>query len=107
MGALTLNMDLDLALHILNYHLSSSFSSSVQSIFKYHIQCLEKKMLKIQKTVAVVSPLSVSNSFACLEVKHVEDECTSDFTSPHISTSVKSQEGPKKGSANDSKTNDA
>ena len=103
MGALTLNTDLDSALHIMNYCLSSSSSPSVQSIFKYHIQCLEKKMLKNQKTVAVVSPLSVSNSFACLEVEHVEDECTSDFTSPHVSTYVKSREGPKKGSAGDSK----
>ena len=60
-------------------------------------------MLKTQKTVAVVSPLPVSNSLACLEVEHVEDECTSDFTSPHVFTSEKSQEGPKKGSAGDSK----
>ena len=60
-------------------------------------------MSKTQKTVAVVSPLPVSNSFACLEVEHVEDECTSDFTSPHVFTSVKSREGPKKGSSGDSK----
>ena len=60
-------------------------------------------MLKTQKTVAVVSPLPVLNSFACLEVEHVEDECTSDFTSPHVSTYEKSREGPKKGSAGDSK----
>ena len=60
-------------------------------------------MLKTQKTVAVVSPLSGSNSFACLEVEHAEDECTSDFTFPHVSTYVKSREGPKKGSAGDSK----
>ena len=60
-------------------------------------------MLKNQKTAAVVSPLPVSNSFACLEVKHVEDECTSDFTSPHVFMFVKSREGPKKGSAGDSK----
>ena len=60
-------------------------------------------MLKTQKTVAAVSPLPVSNSFACLEVKHVEDKCTSDFTPPHVFTSVKSREGPKKGSASDSK----
>ena len=60
-------------------------------------------MLKAQKTVAVVSPISVSNSFACLEAKHVEDKCTSDFTSPHVFMSVKSQEGPKKGSVSDSK----
>ena len=59
-------------------------------------------MSKTQKTVAVVSPLPVSNSFSCLEVEHVEDECTSDFTS-HVFTSVKSREGPKKGSAGDSK----
>ena len=65
-------------------------------------------MSKTQKTVAVVSPISVSpisvsNSFACLEVEHVEDKCTSDFTSPHVFTSVKSREGPKKGLAGDSK----
>ena len=60
-------------------------------------------MSKTQKTVAVVTPLSISNSFACLEVEHVEDECTSDFTSPRVFTSVKSREGPKKGSAGDSK----
>ena len=102
MGTLTLNTDLDSALHILNYCLSSS-SPSVQPIFKYHIQCLEQKMLKIQKTVAVVSPLPVSNSFACLEVEHVEDECTLDFTPPHVSMYVKSREGPQKGLAGDSK----
>ena len=60
-------------------------------------------MLKIQKTVAVVSSLTVSNSFACLEVEHVEDECTLDFTSPHVSMYAKSREGPKKGLAGDSK----
>ena len=60
-------------------------------------------MSKNQKIVAVVSPLPVSNSFACLEVEHVEDKCTSDFTSPHVSTYIKSREGPKKGSAGDSK----
>ena len=103
MGIVALDTDLDSAIHILNYCLSSSSSPSVQSIFKYRIQCLKKKMLKNQKTVAVVSPLPVSNSFACLEVEHVEDECTSDFTSPHVSTYVKSREGPKKGSASDSK----
>ena len=103
MGALTLNMDLDSAMHILNYCLSSSSSPSVQSIFKYYIQCLEKKMSKTQKTIVVVSPISVSNSFACLEIEHVEDKCTLDFTSPHVSMYVKSQEGHKKGSASDSK----
>ena len=60
-------------------------------------------MSRTQKTVAVVSPLPVLNSFTCLEVEHVEDKCTSDFTSPHVFTSVKSREGPKKGSAGDSK----
>ena len=104
MGALALNMDLDSAMHILNYCLSSSSFPFVQSIFKYHIQCLEKKMSKTQKTITVVSPISVSNSFACLEIEHVEDKCTLDFTSPYVSMYVKSQEGPKKGSASDSKT---
>ena len=102
-GALALNTDLDSALHIMNYRLSSSSSPSVQNIFNYRIQCLKKKKSKTQKTVAVVSPISVLNSFACLEVEHVEDECTSDFTPPHVFTSVKSREGPKKGSAGDSK----
>ena len=59
--------------------------------------------MKTQKTVAVVPPLPASNSFTCLEVEHVEDECTSDFTFPHVSMYVKSREGPKKGSAGDSK----
>ena len=102
MGIVALDTDLDSAICILNYCLSSS-SPSVQSIFKYRIQCLKKKIMKTQKTVAVVSPLSVSNSFACLEVEHVEDICTLDFTSPHVFTSVKSREGPKKGLASDSK----
>ena len=86
-------------MNILNYQLSSSSPS----VLNYRIQCLEKKMSKTQEKVAVVSPISVSNSFACLEVEHVEDECTLDFTSPHVSMSVKSQEGSKKGSAGDSK----
>ena len=90
MGALALNTDLDSALHILDYRLSSSSSPSVQSIFNYRIHCLKKKMLKNQKKVAVVSPISISNSFTCLEVEHVEDKCTSDFTSPHVFMSVKS-----------------
>ena len=87
----------------MDYRLSSSSSPSVRSIFNYRIQCLKKKKSKTQETVAVVSPLPVSNTFACLEVEHVEDKCTSDFTSPHVFTSVKSQEGPKKSSASDSK----
>ena len=62
-----------------------------------------KKITKFQKKVAVVSPLPVSNSFTCLEVEHVEDKCTSDSTLPHVSTYIKSQEGPKKGLASDSK----
>ena len=104
MGALALNMDLDSAMHILNYHLFSTSFSSVQSIFKYHIQYLEKKMSQIQKTVAVISPLPVSNSFTCLEVVHVEDKCTLDFPTPHVHNTIrKSRERPKKGLASDSK----
>ena len=87
-------------MNILSYRLSSSSSPS---ILNYCIQCLKKKMSKTQEKVAVVSLISVSNSFACLEVEHVEDECTLNFTSPHVSMSVKSREGSKKGSAGDSK----
>ena len=94
MGIIALKTDLDSAIHILNYCLSSSSSPSVQSIFKYRIHCLKKKMLKTQKTVAVVSPLPILNSFACLEVEHVEDECTLDFPTPHVHNTIrKSQEG--------------
>ena len=65
-----------------------------------------KKVMKTQKKVAnVVSPLSVSNSFASLTVENAEDECTVDNvpTSPVYNVSRKSREGLKKGSAGDSK----
>ena len=86
MGIIALDMDLDSAIRILNYRLSSSSSPTVQSIFKYRIALLTKKVTKTQKKVAnVVSPLSVSNSFAFLTVKDAEDECTVDNVStPHV-----------------------
>ena len=90
----------------MNYRLSSSSSPTVQSIFKYHIALLTKKITKIQKKVAsVVSPLSVSNSFTSLTVEDAEDECTVHNvpTSPVYNVLRKSREGPKKGSAGDSK----
>ena len=99
-------MDLDLAIRILNYRLSSSSSPSVQSIFKYRIALLTKKVMETQKKVAnVVSPLSISNSFASLTVKDAEDKCTVDNvpTSPVYNVSRKSRKGPKKGLAGDSK----
>ena len=60
--------------------------------------------MKTQKKVAnVVSPLSVSNSFASLTVEDAENECTVDNVSPHVyNVPRKSREGPKKGSACDS-----
>ena len=99
-------MDLDLAIRILNYRLSSSSSPSVQSIFKYRIALLTKKVMETQKKVAnVVSPLSISNSFVSLTVEDAEDKCTVDNvpTSPVYNVSRKSREGPKKGLAGDSK----
>ena len=51
----------------------------------------------------VVSPLSVSNSFASLTVEDAEDECTVDILPTPVTTIRKSREGPKKGSAGDSK----
>ena len=99
-------MDLDSAICILNYRLSTSTSDSVSSIFKYRIELLTKRITKTQKKAAnVVPPLSVSNSFASLTVEDAEDECTVDNvpTSPVYNVSRKSQEGPKKGSAGDSK----
>ena len=99
-------MNLDSAIRILNYRLSSSSSPSVQSIFKYHIALLTKKITKPQKKVAnVVSPLPTSNSFTSLMVEDAEDECTVDNVStPHVySIPTKSREGSKKGSAGDSK----
>ena len=57
--------------------------------------------MKTQKKVAnVVPPLPISNSFASLTVKDAEDKCTMDNVS---SVPTKSREGPKKGSAGDSK----
>ena len=82
MGILTLNMDLDSAIRILNYRLSTCTSDSVSSIFKYRIALLTKKIMKTQKKVAnIVSPLSVSNSFTSLTVEDAEDECTVDNVS--------------------------
>ena len=106
MGIVALDTDLDSAIRILNYRLSTSTSDSVSSIFKYRIALLTKKVTKTQKKAAnVVSPLSVSNSFASLTVEDDEDECTMDNVStPHVySVPTKSREGPKKGSASDSK----
>ena len=54
MGIITLDTDLDSAIRILNYRLSSSSSPTVQSIFKYRIALLTKKVTKIQKKVANV-----------------------------------------------------
>ena len=63
-----------------------------------------KKITKTQKKVAnVVSPFSVSNSFASLTVEDAEDECTVDNLPTSVTTIRKSREGPKKGSAGDSK----
>ena len=70
-------MDLDSAIRILNYRLSTSTSDSVSSIFKYHIALLTKKIMKTQKKVVNIGfPLSISNSFASLTVEDAEDECT-------------------------------
>ena len=99
-------MDLDSAIRILNYRLSTSTSDSVSSIFKYRIALLTKKVMKTQKKAAdIVSPLSVSNSFASLMVEDSEDERTMDnVPTPHVyNVPRKSREGPKKGSASDSK----
>ena len=104
MGIVALDMDLNSAIRILNYRLSTCTSDSVPSIFKYRIASLTKKAMKTQKKVAdVVSPLPVSNSFASLTVKDAEDECTVDDLPTPVTTIRKSQEGPKKGSASDSK----
>ena len=106
MGIIALDTDLDSAIHILNYRLSTSTSDPVSSIFKYCIALLTEKVMKTQKKVAnIVSPLPVSNSFASLTVEDAEDKCTVDNvpTSPVYNVSRKSREGPKKGSASDSK----
>ena len=101
MGIVALDMDLDSAIRILNYRLSTSTSVSVSSIFKYRIALLTKKITKTQKKVAnVVSSLPVSNSFASLTVEDAEDECTMDNV---YNVPRKSREGPKKGLAGDSK----
>ena len=106
MGIVALDMDLDSAIRILNYCLSSSSSPTVLSIFKYRIALLTKKITKTQKKVtSVVAPLSVSNSFASLTVEDAEGECTVDnVPASHVyNVPRKSREGPKKGLAGDSK----
>ena len=90
MGVVALNMNLDSALDILNYRLSTCTSDIPSSIFKYHITLLMKKITKTQKKVAsVVSPFSISNSFASLMVEDAEDKCTVDTFTP-VSTIRKS-----------------
>ena len=60
--------------------------------------------MKTQKKVAnIVSPLSVLNSFAPLTIEDAEDKCTVDNVPTSVTTIRKSREGPKKGSAGDSK----
>ena len=106
MGIIALDTDLDSAIRILNYRLSTCTSNVASHIFRYHIASLPKKVMKTQKKVAdVVSPLSISNSFASLTVEDAEDEGTVDDvpTSPVYNVPRKSREGPKKGSASDSK----
>ena len=97
-------MDLDSALDILNYRLSTCTSDAISSIFKYHISLLTKKVTKTQKKVVdVVSPLPISNSFTSLMVEDAEDGCTVDNVPTPVTTIRKSQEGSQKGSASDSK----
>ena len=99
-------MDLDSAIRILNYRLSTCTSNTASHIFKYRIALLTKKVTKTQKKVVdVLPPLSVSNSFASLTVEDAEDECTVDNvpTSHVYNIPRKSREGPKKGLAGDSK----
>ena len=91
MGIVALDTDLDSAIHILNYRLSTCTSDVASNIFKYRIALLTKKVTKIQKKVAnVVSPLSVSNSFASLTVEDAEDECTVDSLPTPVTTIRKS-----------------
>ena len=90
----------------MDFRLSTCTSNVASNIFKYRIALLTKKVAKIQKKVVdVLPPLSVFNSFASLTVEDAEDECTVDNVSPsHVySLPTKSREGPKKGSAGDSK----
>ena len=88
----------------MNYRLSTCTSEVASDIFKYRIALLTKKVTKTQKKVTdVVSPLSISNSFASLTVEDAEDECTVDVLPTPVTTTRKSREGPKKGSAGDSK----
>ena len=97
-------MNLDSAICILNYRLSTCTSDIASNIFKYRIALLTKKVTKTQKKVAdIVSPIPISNSFTSLTVKDAEDKCTVDDVPTSITTIRKSQEGLKKGSAGDSK----
>ena len=91
MGVVALDMDLDSAIRILNYRLSTCTSDVASDIFRYRIALLTKKVMKTQEKVAdVVSPLSVSNSFASLTVEDAEDECTVDNLPIPVTTIRKS-----------------
>ena len=51
MGVVALDMDLDSAIRILNYRLSTCTSDVASDIFRYRIALLTKKVMKTQKKV--------------------------------------------------------
>ena len=115
MGIITLESELDSALHILDYRLSRTLDYITCTIYEYRISLLQQKIEKTHKkfTTSVSSPVSVSpNKYASLVVEDVDTHCTMDcadttasFVSPPVSDSatVPSTGVPKSGLAPDVK----
>ena len=92
-GIITLESELDTAIHVLNYRLSLTTDNVTHTIYNYQISLLQCKIEKTHKKVATVSsPVSVSsNKYASLVVEDVDTQCTTDCvdtTTSFVSSSV-------------------
>ena len=76
MGIITLESELDSALHVLNYRLSRTMDCITRTIYNYWISLLQCKIEKTHKKVATVSsPVLVSpNKYASLVVEDVDTQ---------------------------------
>ena len=80
MGIITLEFELDTAIHVLNYRLSLAMDKVACTIYNYRISLLQRKIEKTHKKLATApSPVSVSpNKYASLVVEDVDTQCTTD-----------------------------
>ena len=78
-GIITLESELDTAIHMLNYRLSLTTDNTARTIYNYRISLLQRKIGKTHNKVATVSsPVSVSpNKYTSLVVEDVDTQCTS------------------------------